>query len=374
MKRAGRLADKIGDIENLRWAFLKAARGSSGKSCVAKFRESLEENLQTIRKEWLAGTLKAGTYSEFTIYDPKERKIHAPSFRDRVVQHAIMNVCDKVFEEAQIFDSYASRRGKGVDVCLARTAEFSKKFKWFVKFDIHKFFDSVEHGVLKAALLRRFKDKFVLQYFFELIDTYETSRERGIPIGSLVSQYFANLYLTALDRFCKETLLVRGYVRYMDDFVLFFETFDEAKKARERVIEFVSLKLKMELNPVVLNTTGHGVSFLSYRVCSEGIFLSRKAKERFVRKIRIADKSEDSVSALSLLAFVRCAKTYRFRQRLFFGSDLKRLEPRESRRELEQQRAELSLCESQLQFARQSQQQPWLPRCLIAQKTMDMDS
>ena len=346
------MADKIGDMENLRWAFLKAARGSSGKRCVAEFRENLEENLQAIRREWLAGTLKAGKYFEFTIYDPKERKIHAPSFRDRVIQHAIMNVCDKVFEDAQIFDSYASRRRKGVDACLARTAEFARKFKWFVKFDIHKFFDSVEHGTLKSALLRRFKDKFVLRYFFDLIDSYETSRERGIPIGSLASQYFANLYLSALDRFCKETLRVRGYVRYMDDFVLFFENFDDLRNARERVAEFVSRELKMELNPAVVNTTGHGISFLSYRICSYGIFLSRKAKERFVRKIRIAENHEDVSSTLSLLAFVRRAKTYRLRQKLFFGYDSKRLEPCESRRKLEQQRAELPLCESQLQFAR----------------------
>ncbi len=374
MKRVGRLADKIGDMENLRWAFLKASCRSSGKRSVAEFRENLEENLQTIRKEWLAGTLKAGKYFEFTIYDPKERKIHAPSFRDRVVQHAIMNVCDKVFEDAQIFDSYASRRGKGVDACLARTEEFARKFKWFVKFDIHKFFDSVDHGVLKAALLRRFKDKFVLHYFFDLIDGYETSRGRGIPIGSLASQYFANLYLAGLDRFCKETLRVRGYVRYMDDFVLFFESFDEAKEARERVAGFVSRELKMDLNPVVVNTTEHGISFLSYRICSHGTYLSRKAKERFVRKMRIAESHEDAASALSLLAFVRRAKTHRFRRNLFFGSDSKRLEPRESRRELEQQRAELSLCESQQQFARQPQQQPRLPCCLIAQKTMDIDS
>ncbi len=374
MKRSGRLADKIGDMENLRWAFLKASRGSSGKRRVAEFRENLEENLQTIRKEWLAGTLKAGKYFTFTIYDPKERKIHAPSFHNRVVQHAIMNVCDKVFDDAQIFDSYASRRGKGVDACLARTAKFAKKFKWFVKFDIHKFFDSVDHDTLKSALLRRFKDKFVLRYFFDLIDGYETSRERGLPIGSLASQYFANLYLTSLDRFCKETLRVRGYVRYMDDFVLFFENFNEARSARERVAEFVSRELKMELNPIVLNTTGHGISFLSYRICSRGIYLSRKAKERFVRKIQIAESREDVASTLSLLAFVRRAKTYRFRRKLFFGSDLKRLEPRESRRELEQQRAELPLCESQLQFARQPQQQPRLPCCLIAQKTMDIDS
>lgn len=351
MKRAGRLADKIGDMENLRWAFIKAQRGSAGKRCVAKFRENLEENLLAIRREWLAGTLKPGKYSEFTIHDPKERKIHAPCFRDRVVQHAIMNVCDKVFEDAQIFDSYASRRGKGVDACLARTEKFAKKFKWFVKFDIHKFFDSIEHGVLKAALTRRFKDKFVLRYFFDLLDGYETSRERGIPIGSLASQYFANLYLASLDWFCKATLRVRGYVRYMDDFVLFSDSAKDAEALRERVAEFLSRELKLELNPVVLNTTEHGISFLSYRVCSRGIFLSRKAKMRFVRKIGVADKNEDAASALPLLAFVRRAKSHRFRRKLFFGSGSKRLEPRESRRELEQQRAELSLCESQQQFA-----------------------
>lgn len=363
MKRTGNLAEKIGDIENLRWAFLKACRGSAGKPCVAVFRENLEENLLAIRREWLAGTLKPGRYSEFTIYDPKERKIHAPSFRERVIQHAIMNVCDKAFEDAQIFDSYASRRGKGVDACLTRAAEFARKFKWFVKFDIRKYFDSVEHSVLKAQLARRFKDKFVLRYFFDLIDGYETSRERGIPIGSLASQYFANLYLASLDRFCKETLRVRGFVRYMDDFVLFFDDFSQAREAQESVTEFLSRKLKLDLNPVIANTTAHGISFLSYRVRTNGIFLSGKAKQRFVRKIKRANSEENATSALPLLAFVRRADTHAFRYKLFFSDSTRRLEPRESRRELEQQRAELPLCESQLQFAGQLQQQPRLPSC-----------
>lgn len=321
MKRAGNLAEKIGDIENLRSAFLKARRGCSGKSCERAFRERLDENLLRIREEWLAGTLMPEPYSEFTIYDPKERVIHAPSFRDRVVQHAVMNVCDEFFEKAQIFDSYASRKGKGVDACLKRAAAFAGKYKWFVKFDIHKYFDSVEHGVLKTALSRRFKDGTVLRYFFALIDGYESSRERGIPIGSLASQYFANLYLASADRFCKETLRVPAYVRYMDDFVLFFNDSTSAGFARERVSEFLTRALLLEHNPVTTNTTKHGLTFLSYRICDRGIFLSRKAKRRFVRKMADALRDEDAGTTLSLIAFVRRARSFAFRRRLFFGSD-----------------------------------------------------
>lgn len=321
MKRVGQLAEKIGEIENLRVAFWKAQRGSRGKHCVCAFRENLEENLFRIQEEWLSGTLKPGRYFAFTIYDPKKREIHAPSFRERVVQHAIMNVCDKAFEDAQIYDSYASRRGKGVDACLKRAAQFAKKYKWFVKFDIHKFFDSVEHGVLKTLLARRFKDERVLRYFFDLLDGYEVSPERGIPIGSLASQYFANFYLAGLDRFCKEVLRVPGYVRYMDDFVLFFDDLANATQARERVSAFLSEKLLLEHNPVVMNTTAHGMTFLSYRVGDFGVRLSRKAKRRFVRKMDFAEKTENADSALSLLAFVKRANSFAWRFKLFFGSD-----------------------------------------------------
>lgn len=321
MKRAGNLAEKIGDVENLRAAFVKARRGCAEKSCARAFGERLDENLLRIREEWLAGTLTPDPYSEFTIYDPKKRVIHAPSFRDRVVQHAVMNVCDEFFEKAQIFDSYASRKGKGVDACLKRAAAFAGRYKWFVKFDIHKYFDSVEHGVLKAALARRFKDKTVLRYFFALIDGYETSRERGIPIGSLASQYFANLYLADADRFCKETLRVPAYVRYMDDFVLFLDDAAGAGAARERVSEFLKKTLLLEHNPVTTNTTAHGLTFLNYRVRDCGIFLSRKAKRRFVKKMAEASREEDAERTLSLIAFVRRARSFAFRRRVFFGSD-----------------------------------------------------
>lgn len=355
MKRAGNLTEKIADMDNLRAAFWKASRGGAGNRCVAAFRENLEENLSAIRREWLAGTPAPCTYSSFTIHDPKERKIHAPSFRDRVVQHAVMNVCDKVFEDAQIYDSYASRRGKGTDACLRRAAEYARRYDFFLKFDIRKYFDSVEHGVLKSALARRFKDRTLLGYFFDVIDGYEASRERGIPIGSLASQYFANLYLARLDRFCKETLRVPGYVRYMDDFLLFFNDGARAAEARERVPEFVEEALSLKCKPVVCNTTEHGATFLGYRVKRRGITLSQKSRRRFAEKMKIAGREENSVSATSLLAFVRRAETRGLRMKMFFGHGSEGFVPRESRRELEQPRSELPFGESRLQFAGQPQ-------------------
>lgn len=318
MKRVGNLYWKIAEIENLELAFWKAQRGKSGKRDVIQFRQNLHDNLQGIRQEFLDRDITLGNYHYFTIYDPKERIICAADFRERVIQHAVVNICEPYFEKYQIFDSYACRKGKGVDACLSRTQDFCRCFRWYLKLDIHKFFDSIDHQILLNILNRRFKDPDLLFFFSRLIETYSVEEGKGLPIGNLLSQYFANLYLGVLDHELKDVLRVPGYVRYMDDFILFTNNKNEIHPLLNRTKEIINL-LKLEYNPPLQNRTAHGIPFLSYLVTPNGLRLSLKAKRRFCKKITVANQEQSAEKALPLLAFINRADSMGFRKKVLYG-------------------------------------------------------
>ena len=257
-----------------------------------------------------------GDYNYFTVYEPKKRIICAAVFRERVIHHAVVNVCNEIFEKYQIFDSYACRRGKGLDSCLKRAVYFCRKFKWYLKLDVHKYFDSVDHDILFKILCSRFKDPELLDFFYELLDTYEVEKNKGIPIGNLLSQYFANMYLGVLDHEIKDNLQIKGYIRYMDDFICFAEDKKTLKELYIIIKEFLKEKLSLELNRFQLNRCLNGIPFLSYRVYPKGLRLSLKAKQRFCLKIKEANQTENADKALALIAFVDRANSLEFRKKV----------------------------------------------------------
>ncbi len=320
MRRVGNLYQRIAEPENLELAFWKAQRRKSARDDVQAFRANLSGNLALLREALLCGSITFGNYRYFTIYDPKERVICAADFRERVLHHAIINVCEPVFERYQIFDSFACRKGKGLDACLERTREFCRKYRWFLKADVHKFFDSVDHAVLLRLLSRRFKDGRLIDLFSKIIESYETCPGKGLPIGNLTSQYFANLYLGVADHLIKDAWRVPAYIRYMDDFVLFFDEKEQARSMKMQVAELFFNELKLELNAFQLNRTESGLPFLSYRIFGDGLRLSQKAKRRFRRKIEDANRKESAERALPILAFVQRADSYGFRKKLFYGN------------------------------------------------------
>jgi hypothetical protein len=350
---------KIADAENLRLAFWKAARGKRGQADCLAFREHLDATLAALREELLSGDVSLGHYHYFKVHDPKERLICAASFRERVVHHALMNVCEPVLERAAIFDSYACRKGKGRLMAVERAQGFVRAHGWYLKMDIRKYFDSIHHDTLRAWLGRKFKDPVLLGVFDRILASYHTTPGRGLPIGNLTSQHFANFYLAPLDRFVKETLGRRAYVRYMDDFVVWG----------------AEAELKLELKPgTSLNRTGAGMDFLGYRLFPGTVRLARRSKLRLARKFRRYEAAcgAGAWSELvlqqrmqALLAFVMPAESGAFRRRLLRQSGVaaKRLEPRESRGQLEQQRDQLPDREPQQQQPDQQQQQPWVPLC-----------
>jgi hypothetical protein len=381
MKRHGQLMPKIADAENLRLAFWKAAKGKRGKADCLGFRERLDENLATLGAELLAGDVSVGDYHYFKVHDPKERLICAAAFRERVLHHALMNVCEPVLERAAIFDSYACRKGKGRLLAVARAQGYARTHRWFLKMDIRKCFDSIHHETLRDLLARKFKDPSVLGVFDRIIDSYHTAPGRGLPIGNLTSQHFTNFYLAPLDRFLKEDLQCGAYVRYMDDFVTWGESGHELRAVCERVRAFLAGELKLELKDnIAINRTAFGMDFLGYRLFPGTVRLARRSKVRFTRKFRRYEaahlRGEWSELVLqqriqALLAFVMPAESGAFRRHVLqrFGVAARRLEPRESGRQLEQQRDQLPDGEPQQQQPDEQEQQHRVPFRLAISST-----
>ena len=291
MKRANRLIERIADPDNLREAFWKAQKGKSYAPPVQYFRANLDQHLLQLRAEIMEGEVKVGDYRFFKIYEPKEREICAPAFREQVLHHALMNICHEYFERKQIYDSYASRKGKGTYAALKRARTYTRKYAYFLKLDVRKFFASIHHLVLKEQLADLFKDKQLLTVFSEIIDSYPSTDGRGVPIGNLTSQYFANHYLTGLDHFVKEDLRCKAYVRYMDDMILWDRDKASLKQMYLKVEDYLESRLRLSLKPILLNKTKFGLPFLGYVIFPFHARLSQKAKQRFIRKIRLIEQN-----------------------------------------------------------------------------------
>ncbi|MBN1922332.1 MAG: RNA-dependent DNA polymerase, partial [Anaerolineae bacterium] len=226
--------------DNLYLAYRKAARGKRGKGPAACFEYRLEDNLVALQAELLAQTYQPGAYHSFHIHEPKRRLISAAPFRDRVVHHALCNLIEPIFERSFITDSYANRVGKGTHRALDRAQHYARRFRYCLQIDIRQFFPSIDHALLREILARKIDDSRVLwlvdrilasgigvlseeyaMVYFPGDNLFAVSRARGLPIGNLTSQFWANCYLNPFDHFAKRELRCQGYVRYVDD-ILFF--------------------------------------------------------------------------------------------------------------------------------------------------------
>jgi len=325
MKRAGNLMAGIADRDNLLLAFWKAQKGKRAQRETIRFRENLEAELARLRSALLEGPLGLGPYRSFTVHDPKERVICAGPFADRVLHHAVMNVCHASFEAYQVYDSYACRVGKGTHKAVERTREFAQSHRYFLKLDIRRYFDSIDQEILKGQVRRRFKDRRLLEILHAIIGSYETAPGKGLPIGNLTSQYFANHYLGALDHFVKETLRCLAYVRYMDDFVLWHDGRGQLKTWRGEVGAYLEETLRLAIKPDCLNRCDAGMTFLGYRVFPASVTLARRSRVRFRRKLTAAHEkylsgewteAEAARHVEPLIAFVRHGQCEGMRQRI----------------------------------------------------------
>lgn len=339
MKRHGLLMGEIVDGENLRVAFWKAAKGKRGKTECIEFAERLDENLALLGAELRDGSVELGNYHYFKVHDPKERLICAASFRERVLHHALMNICGPLLERAAIFDSHACRKGKGRLTAIARAQGHARANGWFLKMDIRKYFDSVDHTVLRTLLGRKFKEAGLLRLFGRILESYGTAPGRGLPIGNLTSQHFANFYLAPLDRFITERLGRGAYVRYMDDFVAWGEGGAELRDVLDRVRIFLAEELRLDLKgESVINRTRFGMDFLGCRLFPGVVRLARRSKVRFSRKFRRYEKAHQcgrwnslqlQQRVQALLAFLLPVDSLNFRRKTVsrFGVAARGLQP-----------------------------------------------
>ena len=321
MKRIGNLIEHIAAPDTLREAYLRASRGKRHQPAARAFAANLDAELARIREGLLSAAWNWGPYHRFRVYDPKERIICAAPFPDRVAQHAMMIACDACFDAYQIYDSYACRRGKGLDGALARAREYARRCQWYAKLDVRKYFDSIDHNTLRVLLRRRFKDPKLLALFDSIIASYHSAPGKGIPIGNLTSQYFANHYLAPWDHFTMECLGVSHYVRYMDDFVAWGNDKQAIKAWADGARAFLHERLGLVLKPLCLQRCSHGMNFLGYRIFPHRLALTRRSRQRFITKLRqyhalyeqsVWDEHDIARHVEPLIAFVRRAPSDTF--------------------------------------------------------------
>lgn len=315
MRRAGNLFEEIVDRENLRLAFVKTVRGKRDRVVTRRFAAGLENELGNMVAALHSGTFPLGQYRQFVIHDPKRRIITAPCFAERVLHHAVMNICEPKFENWLINDTFACRPDRGRAAALTRSKLFARRFAYFIKLDIRRYFDSIPHTILLSRLEKLYKDHRLLGLFRDIVGSFRGHIGIGLPIGSLTSQHLANFYLGWFDRYVKEILRVKGYVRYMDDMALWADSPADLKAAlaagRTYLRDQLELEIKGEPSP---NRTLQGMSFLGCRVFQNRITLNRRSRLRFRRKLGHIerkflrgeiDELELQQRSTSLLAFTR---------------------------------------------------------------------
>ncbi len=332
MKRQQELFEKIVSFENLLNASKKAFRGKQNQSAVFRFCFNLEYELLELKQELTHGLYKPRDYKIFEIREPKIRKICSSAFRDRIVHHAICNVLEPLFEKRLISDTYACRVGKGLHAAVKRCQQLTQKNGYYLKCDIRKFFESIDHMLLKVLLRRLIKDKRVLGLLDQITDHEVPGYAlfKGLPIGNLTSQHFANLYLGELDHFLKERLRVKAYIRYMDDFVLFAPRKELLHSYLGSLRGYLSEKLKLELKEKVtkIAPVSEGVPFLGFRIYPSLIRVQRVNLIRYRKKIRQKEWDYESgklveakliESVNSLIAHISHASTLSLRRKEFHG-------------------------------------------------------
>lgn len=332
MKTFCHLFDKTISIENLFQAWDEFKKGKRKKLDVARFELYLEDNIFALHQEISNRTYRHGEYHGFYITDPKVRHIHKASVRDRVVHHALFSALNPVFEPTFISDSYSCRKGFGTHKGFRRLVSYSRKVSknytgncWALKCDIRKFFDSVDHKILFSIIERRVKDADSLWLVSEIIESYETSPGRGIPIGNLTSQLFANIYLNELDQFIKHKIRVKHYLRYTDDFVILSCDKSYLYYCTSTLKQFLEEGLKLELHPTktVIRRLEWGIDFLGYVALPHHAVLRTKTKKRIFRqvenKIKLYKNNEISKETLdqtlaSYFGVLKHASTFKLQQ------------------------------------------------------------
>lgn len=305
MKTYRNLYPQVCDWDNLYLAYRKARKGKRGRPPAATFEYDLEANLVLLQRELLEKTYMPGDYYSFYIHEPKRRLISAAPFRDRVVHHALCHVIEPIFEQGFIYDSYANRVGKGTHRALDRCQEFAHKYRYVLQCDVRQFFPSVDHAILRGILTHKLADKDVLwlidcilasgvgvlseeyeMQWFPGDDLFAVNRPRGLPIGNLTSQFWANCYLNPFDHFVKRVLGCAGYLRYVDDLLLFADDKPTLWAWRQASVDRLA-DLRLTIHPEAQpRPVTEGIPFLGFVVFPTHRRLKRRKVIHYRRRLK----------------------------------------------------------------------------------------
>jgi len=288
VKRIGFLYPTIHAFENLWRAYLDARRGKRKRPDVQAFDADRERNLLAIGDALIAYRWRPGPYATFTVYEHKPRLIAAAPFHDRVVHHALVNVLQPVFEPGLIDDLYSNRRSKGSHAGVRRAQGFSRRYRFVLHADVRHYFPSIDRGVLLGLLARRVKCRDTLDLIEHILNVTQPGLETGLPLGNQTSQFFANLYLSPLDHFIKESLRVRGYLRYVDDMWLFGDDKADLWRKKRALDGFLGHRLHLTLGDRATNLyrVEDGFPCLGYQVSPPAILTRRNTLLDFRRRTR----------------------------------------------------------------------------------------
>ncbi|MEO5358732.1 MAG: reverse transcriptase domain-containing protein [Nitrospirae bacterium YQR-1] len=329
MKRTGNLFNPITDFRNLYIAFKKAFKGTNRTEECLAFHFNMEKELLQLQKELKEKSYKPGEYKNFKIYEPKERIISVALFRDRVVHHAIVNIMEPVYEKVFIYNSYATRKNKGTHKAILKAQIFIRTNKWFLKADIRKYFESVNHDILIDIIKQKIKDKDTLELLETIIRNGGVDG-RGLPIGNLTSQFLANVYLNPFDYFIKEELGIKQYVRYMDDFVVFSDSKEFLKDIRREMESYLDRRLKLGLkyNALIINQRLNGLSFLGARIFPNILKIKKESLKRCMSKLNQKTREWENgilpderfiMSVSSINGYLSFFNSYMLRKSIFEG-------------------------------------------------------
>lgn len=304
MKRYGGLWNRLVQWENLLLAARKAQRGKRGRIVVQRFNFRQETELLRLQQELAGGTYHPGPFTTHWITQPKARLISAAPYRDRVAHHALMNVLEPILDRHFHPDSYACRRGKGTHAAVDRLQVLMRRHRYFVQCDVRKFFPSINHKILKTLFRRLIKDNRVL-WLMDLIVDHSNPQEsvldwfpgddllapleyrRGLPIGNLTSQWFANWMLNDLDHYVTSRLGIGGYVRYCDDFVLLHDDQGFLRETIRSVVRRLAcVRLRIHEEKWSVKPSRHGLLFVGYRVWATHRLIRKDRVRAFRRRVR----------------------------------------------------------------------------------------
>lgn len=289
----------IVSISNLLRAWREFKKGKLKKKDVSVFELYLEDNIFRLHEDLISRSFNYAVYQGFYVSDPKRRHIHKAVVRDRVVHQALYRMINPLFDKRFIYDSYSSRKDRGTHLGVERSFKACRKVSnnwkkkvYVLKCDIRKFFDTIDHSILRDLIQRRVSCADTMNLIDLLFTGFEKEKGKGLPLGNVTSQLFSNIYLNELDQFVKHKLKMKYYFRYCDDFIVISENKNILLQVLQKIKIFLSKNLKLELHPrkVEIRPIRQGIDFLGYVILPHTIILRTRTKNRIVRKIQVINE------------------------------------------------------------------------------------